>query len=136
MPMWKSSARHDMGVCSIQSSPFREHIIVSGSYDERVLLWDTRQRRRPLSECRVDGGVWRLKWHPTDETRLLAACMHAGARCLKVENDILTVTEQFEAHQSMNYGADWSYETQRDSQSLIGTCSFYDHVLHLWQTST
>ncbi|KAI8054299.1 WD40-repeat-containing domain protein [Syncephalis plumigaleata] len=105
MPIWKSSA-HDMGVCSIQSNPFREHILVSGSYDERVLLWDTRQGRRPLSECRVDGGVWRLKWHPTDGTRLLAACMHAGARCLKLDNDTLT------EHTSMNYGADWSYEVQ------------------------
>lgn len=128
-----TSRRHTMGVCSIQSNPHREHILATGSYDETVLLWDLRQPRSPISETRVGGGVWRLKWHPTRGNHLAAASMHNGFHVLKVdESGEVQVTKHFTEHQSLAYGVDWQHAA-KESQGLLASCSFYDHTLHLWK---
>ncbi|KAJ1927588.1 hypothetical protein IWQ60_002807 [Tieghemiomyces parasiticus] len=169
---------HQMGVCSIQSNPHVEHLLATGSYDEYVRLWDTRSMRQPIQETRTDGGVWRLKWHPTDPAWILAASMHNGAHVIDyrrhsdgssssksnvpVTPDKLAVTDLipaedftsahrrsvittwFTEHKSMAYGADWCYGfgergsdeyPQAPTQSLVASCSFYDHALYLWQAN-
>ncbi|ORX93843.1 WD40 repeat-like protein [Basidiobolus meristosporus CBS 931.73] len=129
-----TSKIHQAGVCSVQSNPHQEHLLATGSYDENVYIWDTRSMRRPLQDVHVGGGVWRLKWHPTEANTLLAGCMHNGFHILDIEgfesgNLSSQVRSSFMAHESLAYGCDWSYQP---NSNLVASCSFYDHVLHLW----
>jgi diphthamide biosynthesis protein 7 len=85
--------------------------------------------------------VWRVKWHPHPSRKddLLVACMHDGFKVLHYDDaaspmDTDTST-RFDEHGSLAYGADWSFATadSKTGKSTIGSCSFYDHLLQIWQ---
>lgn len=76
-------------MCCVVPSPWSEHCLVSGSYDEKARVWDLRNLSRPTSTVEVPcaGGVWRLKWHPTHKALLAAACMYGGFFLLRTDAD-------------------------------------------------
>ncbi|CAK1546954.1 unnamed protein product [Leptosia nina] len=121
---------HEAGVTSIRSHVDVEHQLLTGSYDEKIRLWDARQMKRCITETEVGGGVWRLKWHPFEKSVLLAACMYGGFRLLCVKENIKILYEYLE-HESIAYGADWKFESKSDNLSMVATCSFYDCDMHV-----
>ena len=145
--------RFEGGVTTITSHPFVRHLVAVGSYDGHLRLFDTRHPLRPIEQATFDvgGGIWRTKWHPTNPNRILIAAMHNGFSVIDYDgirpsndddDDEVVVLEpgpgrlvkRFEAHESLAYGVDWNQvgAESDDDKDLVASCSFYDHVLHVW----
>ena len=142
-----TNKQHGGGVCSIQSHPYREHCIATGSYDGSLRLWDTRNMSRPacLTSTPLGGGVWRVKWHP-DANRantLVAACMRGGVHVVEVDMGGLEAKEdgsgdgdggietlptgaasvlQYTEHGTENlaYGVDWLQSAHTSADTSAG----------------
>lgn len=83
-----------------------------------------------------------MKWHPSENRQndLLVACMHDGFKVIQfdsglpdVPKDDFKVVHRFDEHESLAYGADWSFVLGREKTSMVASCSFYDHTLHVWR---
>jgi len=120
-----TSRYHTMGVCCISPDPISPDRIISGSYDESVVEWDTRNFRAPLRTVSVGGGVWRAKRNP-ENSHLLIAGMHSGFHVVALTEFV--VTQTYTGHTSLAYGADWL------EQGLVATCSFYDNLVNVWNS--
>lgn len=56
-PAWANRRAHSAGVCCVASSPHRDHLVATGSYDERARLWDMRMPSRPVQGAEVRGSA-------------------------------------------------------------------------------
>lgn len=149
-PTFSCSKPFNGGVTSLQSHHLRQHIWAVGSYDSYLRLFDARMPARPLSETEVGGGVWRVKWHLDDATRLLLGCMHDGFKVLKLEElaeegmgaaelrgKEMEVVTRFDEHESLAYGCDWDRGLSGEQEgegTTVYSCSFYDARLHIWNS--
>jgi diphthamide biosynthesis protein 7 len=151
---------HDAGVTAILPLPCGNDIVVTGSYDDQVRVYTIQplqetyglRKARVLAEANLGGGVWRLRLIKYDrgcqgegtgrwQAFILASCMHAGARILRLSGPVdgigeieLDVLGRFEAHKSMNYASDFQPGSELDGQEelVCVSTSFYDKLLCLW----
>ena len=128
---------HGAGVCVIRPRPGDPHLLATGSYDERVRIYDVRALERgPLNATAAadptGGGCWRISWAPGGRA-LAAACMQGGCRVYELGSDgaALTEVDSYDGHGSITYGIDW----RRDGSGALASCSFYDKELHSWSAS-
>lgn len=113
---------HGAGVCTIAASHSRPNMVVTGSYDKAIRLWDNRSIKSPLLVKYVASGVWRLVWN---DNMLLAACMHDGFHVL--DENLRPVDQR--ATSSLAYGCCWG-----PSGKVLG-CSFYDKRAYQWSVN-
>ncbi|KAL2008928.1 hypothetical protein VTN00DRAFT_7122 [Thermoascus crustaceus] len=145
---------HTAGLTSILPLPLPlvngAPLLLTGSYDEFLRVYHATRRGEVLADTRLDGGVWRLQFvgAPMESGNtlsflVLASCMHAGARVLRVtrrsesadevgEWDI-EVLAQFTEHESMNYASGiWrgdeggAVDSNGKRKLLCVSSSFYD----------
>lgn len=147
---------HEAGVTAIMPLPFfvkdYGRAVITGSYDDhiRVLIIHDLDKTYGLKrvelvlEENLGGGVWRLDLvsicddDKNTKIRVLASCMHAGARLLELEVQngetwSCKALAQFEEHESMNYGSDFMREAVEGDEMKFISTSFYDKRLCLWQ---
>lgn len=95
----------------------------------------------PIVELDVGGGIWRVRWHPTDTEKLLVACMHDGFKVVNIspaQSDSVSCSTEvrFDEHgkDALAYGVDWCQpHTGSEEGDLVASCSFYDHQLRSWR---
>lgn len=120
---------HEAGVTSLFSPPGHDNIIITGSYDEYIRVFDTRSFKKEKDQLFTNGGVWRIKQHPKYPELLLTANMYASAAIIKFDQGALSLKElaRYPEHAGICYGCDWA---PIESETLTFTCcSFYDKLL-------
>ena len=145
----------ESGVTVLSPHPRREHWVACGSYDDTMVVLDLRSvstSQAPKCICHSDtlgGGIWRIKWHPYQDDRLLVAAMHGGCKVIDLvehnekgrqeRNISVHVHQKFTQHKSMAYGADWLvYQRPCKGRRLVEaavSCSFYDQAMYLWNVN-
>ncbi|KAH8288257.1 hypothetical protein KR044_008981 [Drosophila immigrans] len=144
--VWTNRA-HGAGVTALLSHPELEHLLLTGSYDERLRVFDTRAMKRTIAELNLDGGIWRIKPHPKRSNLLLAACMYNNFSVVDMAlngelSANLNMLGAFMEHESICYGADWSpfidsnVSDDYKTRLHMATCSFYDHKLCVSRVDT
>ena len=121
---------HDAGVTALLARGVGGEQLYSGSYDEVLRVWDLRgAAMRPVDRIALGGGVWRLQQMPqAAEGRVLASCMHAGARVVDVGTGQPEVVARWEDNGSMNYAS----HVHAEAPQLVASCSFYDRRVCIW----
>jgi diphthamide biosynthesis protein 7 len=154
-PAMTIKGHHNAGVTAILPLDMFDEtggrLVVSGSYDDHLRLFSVHdlhhsygaKRVQLLTEKDLGGGVWRLDLVDVEtnpavrRVRILASCMHGGARIVELESAVddnwsCRIVARFEEHKSMNYGSDFVRGTVGPGLRCVST-SFYDMLLCLWE---
>ena len=151
---------HEAGVTAILPLPTGSEglgdLLLTGSYDDYVRVYTTYDIRsnshntsgKALAELKIGGGVWRLKFLDYQlvtqgegdfKFRVLASCMHAGARILEVRRGqdrewSIGILGSVMVHGSMCYGSDVQPgEDDMNAERLCVSTSFYDRLVCVWR---
>ncbi len=116
---------HDAGVTSFSNDPSDANILLSGSYDDRMLFWDKRNFGKPFHQFKSAGGVWRIRFSPSNPQIIAIAAMYGGFQVYNRYN----LEEISIPTQSIAYGISWNSQ----KKNFLAASSFYDSLLGFWE---
>ena len=59
--MLTNKKTHTMGITALLFPQKEPNYFISGSYDQKLRLWDIRNLKDSVSEAECKGGVWRIR---------------------------------------------------------------------------
>lgn len=93
--------------------------------------------KTPVQTLQLPGTLWRIKWNPFDSQMLMVASMLGGLHVIK-STDELSLMATYDEHENIVYGGDWCFLDKSELEDyrifcdyVLGSCSFYDHLLCL-----
>lgn len=146
MPSMVCGGVHEMGVTAIVSHDVARNLLVTGSYDEYLRVFDIRRMRHPLSSLACGGGVWKIQpceiptgcdtvatstSHRGFRPGLVAACMRGGVRCAVLTSDGLKLTSSLAFGGALMYGVSTAGPASHRGIDFA-SCSFYERSLYIW----
>ncbi|CAJ1329929.1 unnamed protein product [Effrenium voratum] len=134
-PAWRNRS-HEAGVTALALNPHDGSELLTGSYDERLRLFDLRQMKAPLASSeRLGDGAYQLSWHPFCPGLVAVAAMRRGFPIFWVRGgfekaDAYCEDAEEGCHGSLGYGISWQFSESRPY--MAASASFYDNSVHLW----
>lgn len=144
----------EAGVTSMCWNKMDSLYLTVGSYDGHVRIFDKRQIRQAVSDLDIqnNAGIWRIKYkHNSNyfvdqsssatKNEFLIAAMRAGFQVLDYDeqhrmNQRAVYLKQ--GTESLAYGVDYICKkgcALDAKEGFVGSCSFYNHLMHVWRFS-
>ena len=120
------------------------NILITGSYDEKIVLFDIRNFPKELKTIKTEHSVWDMKQSfIKDKNLLLMSSIYEGFNIWEIESNNeckmnhilrLPITKRENIfHGTIVYGID--IKNQNDNSIDILSCSFYDNLMMYWNYS-
>lgn len=126
---------HKAGITKIARLENEENLVIVGSYDENISIFDVRYPSCSVSKQNLECSIWEIKQNRFKGRDLLSiSCIYDGLKVYELDRDKKSLNRvfEFEEHKSIVYGLD---SLVLDDGLLYMSCSLYDNKICYWDLS-
>lgn len=129
---------YNAGVNYINTLSFNSNVLITGSYQEKIYLFDARKFPEELSSKRINHSSWDIKQiNYKNENLLFISSTYDGVNIWTIDSSLTLEQkhsypldkEEKKFHSTIVYGIDVRME---EDYIDVLTCSFYDNLILHW----